>query len=89
MNVVNMDAYSATIEKAMRESLLADAVKKLRALAAEIEEKKEQVPEIEQWAIHGASAAMESAVFSKNEIEARNIAALIFLAFNLERSHGI
>jgi hypothetical protein len=34
------------------------------------------------WAIHGALAALESALFSKDEIEARNIAALISLAFS-------
>jgi hypothetical protein len=39
------------------------------------------------WAIHGALAALGSALLSKDEIEARNIAALISLAFsNLERS---
>lgn len=54
-----------------------------RRLLTELAARQEQagIPPLEDWALSGALAALESALFSKDDIEARNIAALVCRAF--------
>jgi hypothetical protein len=81
-----MEPFAQLIADSAREAAFSGLVEKFRDLAADLTElhNEKGVPELMMWATHGALAALESALISKDEIEARNIAALVFLAFNEE-----
>jgi hypothetical protein len=82
-----MESYAQAINMAAREAMFSGLVDHFRALAAELAEvhrNGQSVQPTTQWAVHGALAALESALFSKDELEARNITALVLLAFNRE-----
>ena len=83
-----MEPFAQAIFTAAREAAFSGLVEKFRALVANLEVLQKQgemvMDDQTQWATHGALAALESALISKDEIEARNIAALVLMAFNEE-----
>ena len=81
-----MDRYAQAIADSAREAAFSGLVEKFRDLAADLAElhNEKGVDELMMWATDGALAALESALISKDEIEARNIAALVLMAFNVE-----
>ncbi|MCC8999069.1 MAG: hypothetical protein LM522_06155 [Candidatus Contendobacter sp.] len=81
-----MEALAQAVIDAAREAAFSGLVEKFRTLAAKLAElhQRGDVDDLTQWATHGALAALESALSSKDEIEARNISALVLLAFNVE-----
>ena len=81
-----MEAYAQVIAESAREAAFSGLVAKFRDLAAKLAgfHQQSDADDLTQWATHGALAALESALSSKDEIEARNISALVLLAFNVE-----
>ena len=81
-----METYAQEITKAAREAAFSGLVDKFHDLAAGLAELHNRggCDDLTQWAAHGALAALESALISKDEIEARNIAALVLMAINVE-----
>jgi hypothetical protein len=68
---------------AAREAAYSGIVDKFRVLAGAMEALyMDRGDDMKAWAVHGGLAALESALDSKNEIEARNVAALVCLAFD-------
>ena len=77
-----MNGYLAITQAALC-AALSDDLEDHRILVDEICKKQQQqgAAPIEDSALLGAAAALESAIFSKDTNEARNIAALVCRAF--------